>query len=214
MGGLACRLYGTTRIPNDIDVLCLTDAWEQETLKQKLTEVNRKFYLVPSRDPSATYKVLWYKIHVYPLGTIRVKVDLLFRGVLDIPDIPLSKIDRTNDSSLPCMPLSPLLILKLQGWIHHGDAIESRYRMKQPADVQDINDLLEIARQRNIRPRSESYLPQSFITRAETRVMKYVKSQPSSRDHWISIGFDLPFPINQEGLATLTERLSRLGYNF
>lgn len=173
----------------DLDILCLTSSWPQENLKAKLVEINHKFYLVPSRDPRATYQVLWY--HITETDSC-IKVDILFPGVLDIPDVPLSLIDHNNIYNLPCTPLSHLLLLKLQGWIHHGESTAQRYRQKQPQDEQDINELLAIACLRGLRPREERYLPRSFILRAELRVQKYVRACPSSERSWRALGFVLP----------------------
>ncbi|KAF8515170.1 hypothetical protein JB92DRAFT_80301 [Gautieria morchelliformis] len=189
IGSMACLLFGNTRKPNDLDVLCLTQIWEQEALKSRLVELNPKFYLVPSRNPRATYKVLWY--HISETDSC-LKVDILLPGVLDIPDVPLPDIDRNNNSGLPCAPLSHLLLLKLQGWIHHGESALLRDRLKQPQDVRDVDELLVIAVRRGLKPREEGYLPQSFIRRAELRVEKYVNAYPASRANWIALGFVLP----------------------
>jgi hypothetical protein len=137
----------------------------------------------------ATYKVLWY--HIIETDSC-LKVDILLPGVLDIPDVPLSNIDRNNSSLLPCAPLSHLLLLKLQGWIHHGESALQRDRRKQPQDVRDVNGLLAIAVRRSLKPREEPYLPQTFIRRAENRVEKYVDAYPASRASWIALGFVLP----------------------
>lgn len=76
VGGMACKLYGNDRIPEDLDILCLESPWNEEELKQRVVAVNPLFYLVPGKAPGATYKVLWYRIQ--PRG--RCKVDLLRPG--------------------------------------------------------------------------------------------------------------------------------------
>jgi hypothetical protein len=173
----------------DLDILCLTSNYSQESLKMRLVELNPRFYTVPSRNPRATYTVLWY--HITESDSC-LKVDILLPGDLDIPDVPLSEIDRTNIHELPCAPMSHLLLLKLQGWIHHGESLAERYRRKQPQDERDVNGMLVIARMKGLKPRDETYLPQSFIRRAEGRVRDYVNSCPSSMDDWAALGFAVP----------------------
>ncbi|KAF8575829.1 hypothetical protein K439DRAFT_1397847 [Ramaria rubella] len=187
IGSMACLLLGATRKPNDLDILCLSNTLrETEALKRQLVALEPHFYLVDARKRTATYKVLWY--HIQETDS-RIKVDLLMPGDLDIPAVPLSVIDRSHSSGLPSAPLSHVLLLKLQGWIHHGDAVELRYRRKQPIDVQDVSALLVIARLRGVQPRSESYLPEAFISRAALRVIKYVHSNPNSKEAWKAVGF-------------------------
>jgi hypothetical protein len=157
-------------------------------LKRKLTQAKSNFYLLPARNPRDTYKVLWYRVH--EIGYfVNCKVDLLFPGILDIPNIPVSEIDRTNVHNIPCIPLSPLLLLKLQGWIHHGESDRDYVRRKQPADVLDINDLLRICRQKGIRPRDDPYLSIAFKTTSESRVMEYVEEYPYSAIAWTELGY-------------------------
>ncbi|KAF8530044.1 hypothetical protein BU17DRAFT_78577 [Hysterangium stoloniferum] len=192
MGSMACKLYGTSRRPNDIDVLCLNSPYDQESLKKRLTQANTRFYLVPAKDPAATYKVLWYRLREVGYH-VNIKVDLLYPGILDIPNIPVSEIDTNNIHGLPCLPLSHLLLLKLQGWVHHGESTRGFERMKQPADVQDINDLLRISRRRNIRPGDDPHIPIPFKTISETRVLQYVVKRPESESDWTELGFS-PHP--------------------
>jgi len=188
MGSMACKLYGTTRTPNDIDVLCLNSPHDQETLKRVLTQAKSRFYLVPAKDPAATYKVLWYRFHSV-VSHVNVKVDLLYPGILDIPKIPVSEIDTNNIHGLPCLPLSHLLLLKLQGWVHHGEAEQAFKRMKQPADVQDINDLLRISRRKSIRPSDDPHIPVTLKRISESRIAKYVEKRPESERDWTELGF-------------------------
>lgn len=62
MGSLACKLYGTTRAPNDVDLIVLTSAHAQEPLKRMLAAADRNFTLVASKARFATYKVVWYRL--------------------------------------------------------------------------------------------------------------------------------------------------------
>lgn len=100
------------------------------------------FYTVASKDPRATYRVLWYR-----LGYSRsCKVDVLMPGIMNIPPVPAARIAyRRSRSELPLIPFLPLLLLKLQAWMDHGEADKFYLRVKQYVDVQDIGDLLELA---------------------------------------------------------------------
>ena len=167
--------------------MCLSSPLNQEGLKRRLVSLNSRFYLVNARDPSAQYKVLWY---LTDTGS-RIKVDLLFPGVLDIPDIPPSCITRTNIYSLPCAPLSLILLLKLQAWIHHGDSLHTRYFLKKPTDARDINALLSFATRMGLKPRTEKWLPVSFVTTSESRVRRYVREVPASARQWLDLGYDV-----------------------
>ncbi|RDB22047.1 hypothetical protein Hypma_011140 [Hypsizygus marmoreus] len=182
---MACNLFGNLRQPEDLDILCLTTEWEQEALKSKLVALNSNFYLIDSRDPTATYRVLWYLLTDTDSC---VKVDLLFPGVLDIPSIPGSSITRANAYHLPCAPLSLVLLLKLQAWNHHSEALEYRYRAKQPTDARDIEALLPIASKMGLQLRSDAVLPQSFVSKSIARAEKFMRVVPSSRAFWEKLG--------------------------
>lgn len=69
------------------------------------------FYTVASKDPRATYRVLWYR-----LGYSRsCKVDVLMPGIMNIPPVPAARIAyRRSRSELPLISFLPLLLLKLQ----------------------------------------------------------------------------------------------------
>jgi len=108
---------------------------------------------------------------------------------MDIPEFSASDIDWSNRHRLPCCPLSALLLLKLQGWIHHSEEEEARFRAKQVADVRDINELLVIACRKQIQPREESYLDGEFIlSAAEERLEAYLEEYPHTHDRWEQLG--------------------------
>nr|GAT54553.1 predicted protein [Mycena chlorophos] len=119
VGGMACAIYGNLRTPSDVDIVCLTDQHTQAALKVILTIQDTNFYTVPSKDPRATYRVLWYR-----LGLRRsCKVDVLLPGVMNIPSVPTKRIVREKQrGDLPLMPFLPLLLLKFQAWQDHGEA--------------------------------------------------------------------------------------------
>ena len=183
-GSAACSLYGVDRTPNvssgfphgvrdllaellrvlmrlmqDIGLVVLTKNYDQEELKQLLVDGSDDFYLVPSRNPSATYSVLWCRLsggsnrrsRFGGRGSSRrsCKVDILVPGVLNIPNVPQRRIKMISE--LPVMPLIPLLLLKLQGWSNHRESTREDMQEKQYVDAEDVVELLQIAVERDQR---------------------------------------------------------------
>ncbi|KAJ7670391.1 hypothetical protein B0H17DRAFT_1246149 [Mycena rosella] len=190
VGGMACSIYGNARVPSDVDIVCLTDSHTQAELKAILVARDSNFYTIASKDPLATYRVLWYR-----LGLRRsCKVDVLMPGIMNIPSVPVPRIAyRRSRSDLPLMPFLPLLLLKLQAWMDHREAEKYYLKVKQHVDAQDIGDLLELAVSKyNIDLRKDGkWLPDSFVRAAAKRVKAYVKSFPDSTEHWRDIGFSV-----------------------
>jgi hypothetical protein len=172
----------------DVDILCLTNDWDQESLKRTLVRRNSNFFLVPSRDPLATYQVLWYR------GALnsRIKVDILLPGVMNIPAISPSRI--VHRERLPVAPLSLVFLLKLQAWSQHGASSETRFRLKQPMDEADIRQLLPILERDGIKPDEDVSLPASFRRAAAERVQEYVRRCPNSVVTWRRIGYKVVSP--------------------
>ncbi|CAE6475223.1 unnamed protein product [Rhizoctonia solani] len=175
-------LEGNIRTPNDVDLLVLDTISTQEQIKQILVNANPKFYLIPARDPSATYKVLWYRTM---LGT-RVKVDLLQPGIMSIPDLSPNLIQYKQylTHRVPVAPFGLVLLLKLQAWEQHQQSSEDRYYTKHHTDAQDINRLLPLVITAGI---TCDYLPSDFRREARRRIKSYVQSHPSSKEHWDKI---------------------------
>ncbi|KAH9835011.1 uncharacterized protein C8Q71DRAFT_797718 [Rhodofomes roseus] len=189
-GGVACQLYGTTRLPNDVDLVVLTTTYQQEELKRMLVKADPQFYLVSSKDPYATYKVLWYRFGtIYSGFARRCKVDLLAPGIMNIPDVPKRYIETIG--GLPAMPLMLLLFMKLQARTDHRDSPKDFMHPKQWSDVFDINQLLDIAscRGETIREKTK-WMPQSFVDAALSRIREYIANIPESKSKWRAIGYD------------------------
>ncbi len=169
----------------------LTATYDQEQLKRFLVASNDKFYLVPSRNPVATYRVLWYRLRTRRRdgGQSRsCKVDILVPGVLNIPDVPRHRVKKI--SGLPVMPLIPLLLLKLQGWSDHRLSPRPDMQAKQHVDVEDILELLDIAveRGKEVSSRKLRWLPASLIRASRTRARDFGKKYPKSKDDWEEVG--------------------------
>ncbi|KAJ3893900.1 hypothetical protein GG344DRAFT_42325 [Lentinula edodes] len=218
VGSVACSAYGMSRVPNDIDMVVLTSRYTQEELKSLLVRYNSRFYLVASKDPLATYRVLWFRLTGYHRSC---KVDLLLPGTMNIPSVDPSPSSRSAE--YPLMPFLPLLLLKLQAWQDHGESAKLFMRDKQPTDVQDIRELLQLAEQKYaLLKREGPYLPESFIETAKTRVRKFAQMYPWSEKQWIMIGFEINSGVafrattrsTQSDVRGLESMMSSLALNF
>ncbi|KZT08228.1 uncharacterized protein LAESUDRAFT_649487 [Laetiporus sulphureus 93-53] len=189
-GGTASALYGTTRTPNDVDLVVLTAAYGQETLKRMLVMADPDFYTLAAKDLNAAYRVLWCKVPTrYTYGRERrCKVDVLIPGVMNIPDVPRDRISRI--SGLPVMPLDLLFFLKLQSWTDHRDSPQYWKVSKQYDDSRDIEELLLILKKRgvSIRRSGVAWLSEAFVAAGRGRMAQYVRAYPSSRTKWEELG--------------------------
>ncbi|KAI0365375.1 hypothetical protein BV20DRAFT_954333 [Pilatotrama ljubarskyi] len=188
VGSVASYAYGVSRTPNDVDLVVLTRAYDQEELKAMLVQADPKFYLVRSRSIYATYKVLWYRTE----DCTNCKVDVLVPGTMNIPQVPPQYIVSKAPYYLPLMPLIPHLLLKLQAWSDHGAARRLDLRLKQSTDKEDIDKLVNIVLASGDRLRSPSlgWMPESMVTAATIRLGAYLSSRSSARKaQWRSLGF-------------------------
>jgi len=231
-------MYSPPNISQDIDMVVLTSSHTQEELKNRLVSYDSRFYTVASKDPFATYRVLWFRLSGYRRSC---KVDLLLPGVMNIPHVPSDRIYRMKDhptsasrstsssntttrhpstssayysylytstgsgsllsnlsTDYPLMPFLPLLLLKLQAWQDHGESPKAYMREKQPTDVRDITELLNLAvtkysgavsRKQTLLEKERAWLPETFVRDGEKRVKKYIQLYPSSRSQWRTVGF-------------------------
>ena len=148
----------------------------------------QSFYLIASRDPRATYKVLWHQMsnesstsRRYSMS--RCKVDLLQPGIMNIPDIPTQYVKTIRE--LPVMPLPLLLFMKLQAWTDHRDSPKDYMRPKQVDDLRDIRQLLDILRQRgegvcNVM----GWLPKEFVDATLSRVTQHAVRVSGALAQW------------------------------
>ncbi|RPD60579.1 hypothetical protein L226DRAFT_545097 [Lentinus tigrinus ALCF2SS1-7] len=196
-GGAASLLYGVSRTPSDVDLVVLTTAYGQETLKEMLVRADPQFYLVPSKTYLATYKVLWYRLtagsYAYTKTHIRAmydcKVDILVpEGDMNIPNVPQEHIVML--SGLPVMPLILQLLLKLQAWADHRVATRSDLQAKQYVDIRDIDALLAIAVRVGARAKDASWLPQQHFSKARERLSRYTfVASRATASQWKELGF-------------------------
>lgn len=90
---------------------------------------------------------------------------------------------------LPCVPMSYLLLYKLQGWVHHGESLREIDNLKVTADVSDIKALLRIAVERGVKPLAESYFDEEFIRRTRSRISRFTYEHPTTTSLWWSVGY-------------------------
>lgn len=158
-----------------------------------LVAADSSFYLVRSRNPHATYKVLWYKSAT--AFSSPLKVDILLPGIMNIPNVPCNRIVFKSPHHIPLMPLIPHLLLKLQAWSDHRESHRSDQRMKQYTDIRDIDQLLDITlrSREHIRSASLDWLPQSMITAGNTRLRSFVVYGADQRSaaKWRKLGFNI-----------------------
>ncbi|KAG7440707.1 uncharacterized protein BT62DRAFT_975636 [Guyanagaster necrorhizus] len=185
VGSVACSCYGMRRSPNDIDMVVLGCRLTQEELKRRVVAANSSFYLVASKDPRATYKVLWYRLPGYRRSC---KVDLLFPGIMNIPPVPSDSIVHRrhsyNHHTFPVMPFIPLLLLKLQAWKDHGESTKYYMNAKQPTDVRDITELLNIYVTAGNLGELGNWVPESFLKAGRSRRREFVRLYPHTANNW------------------------------
>ncbi|KLO18393.1 hypothetical protein SCHPADRAFT_819913 [Schizopora paradoxa] len=230
-GGFACRLYGSDRLPEDIDVVVLDASANQEAIKRQLAAKDPRFYLVEPKTYGATYKVLWFR-----LSQMRsCKVDVLLPGILNIPNVGYENVVQlsiqlklrgttprfvydtspstttTINRTYPLMPLSVVLLLKLQGWADHRVALMTYMRRKVHSDIRDINKLVVAAKAAGVKPAEENFVPKDFLEEAKKRVRAYVVQQAQTASSWRELGlFEGDVKPPSEEAARLEELFNRV----
>jgi hypothetical protein len=185
-------------LAQDADILVLTSASDitAEILKQLLVAAApRLFYLKNSRDPAATYRILWFRQRP---GRRETKVDILVPGPMSLPLIPLPRIRWV--SGLPLAPFCFILLHKLKGWADHRDAPEGFKRARQSTDAADVRRLLDIVTEMRALQAAPSWKEDLELFDAElqadsvVRVQQYCVEFPGRAKRWRSLGFDVPEP--------------------
>ncbi|KAJ3729509.1 hypothetical protein C8R42DRAFT_167617 [Lentinula raphanica] len=191
-GSLACHIWGMVyRDPKDVDLVVLdNDCGDTELLKTLLAVADGDFYLVPSRDPDATYRVLYYTV-----GPGRsCKVDILTIGSstsLNLPPVPLERVRNIHPFvGLPVMPLLPLLLMKIQGWLAHRESQKVHERAKVLQDAADVRMMLYIAVEKKVHIHDPEcgWMPLWFVRQMKFRVSIFVREYPDSLEDWNRLG--------------------------
>ncbi|KAG6917085.1 hypothetical protein DXG01_003974 [Tephrocybe rancida] len=217
-GSMACKLYGLKRIPIDIDILVLPvpdqklndESPTQESLKDLLVISAPDFFVLrPSRNPEATYRVLYFR----PIQTGRfpqlLKVDILLPGVMHLPALhPNDLVWRYNnilpyksrppEPLMPVIPFSVLLLQKLQAWNSRRAAQEPHHRKKAPVDVRDLEWMLDIGGPKHLLVwgaavwRDRRLFDEEFERLSRERVCAFCVAYPQWTEVWKYLGFDVP----------------------
>ncbi|TFK21752.1 hypothetical protein FA15DRAFT_597351 [Coprinopsis marcescibilis] len=193
-GSTACALYGMqNRTPKDVDLIVMNPdqyfGTNTEYLKDILVENDSNFYLVNSRNPSATYRVLWYRLPRQ--SEQRCKVDILVPGLLSIPHLNQEELGAPEpETDLPVLPLLTLLLLKLRGWTDHREDERYWVQEKVPEDEDDIEEMLDLAMSKySAYVEDEVGLwSRSFQEESSERISEYIQEWPGTMDSWDALG--------------------------
>jgi len=192
IGGLAARLHGNDREPNDVDILILDSHHDQETIKWMMAEENPCFYLVDAKTPGADWTVLWY--HPHGEGSTRrpaaIKIDILLPGIMDLPSFDPSFIDFDNSRSLPAAPILLVLLHKVRGWWERFHSPNDYQHKKHWDDACDVANLAPLASQMGVTIHDD-VLPDDFIYNASEWVNEFIAEYPKfrTRYHWRKLGY-------------------------
>ncbi|KAF8167180.1 hypothetical protein B0H34DRAFT_791941 [Crassisporium funariophilum] len=231
-GSLAAKLYGSPRCPKDVDILVCpepsfnTDSdssqsdsepdYSAPSLKSLILLSNsRNFYLKLPRDPTATYRILWYRQSY--LGP-ECKVDILTPGTMYLPHLMAKHILHIDGGiekelavlspGIPVVPFSLLLLHKLQGWDDHRKAEESFKSKKQVQDAADIKKLMSLRQHVEKLKKEEPWNDEElfsleFQRLSRERIQDYCKTFPDRAQDWKSLGFATQ-PIPDELIISMS----------
>jgi len=163
-----------------------------QDLKDLILNTNpRNFYLKLPRDPTASYRILWYRRHY--LGE-ECKVDILIPGTLHLPHLPSTRVMFLE--GIPVVPFALLLLHKLQGWDDHCKAEESHKKAKSPRDAADVKKLMALKVQmRTLLSvgvwEDKALFSEEFVELTRERVRSYVRLFPDRAEQWKALGFAL-----------------------
>ena len=167
--------------------MCLGCPWDPEELKRRVAAAHPSFYLISSRTPGATWKVLWYRAN----PGRSCKVDLLLPGVMDIPSVPIGDIEYPEQGK-PCAPFALVFLSKIHAWVQHRDAEEMRFRAKARTDARDLIKMLPIAITKGLSIQNkEAHLSPLLVASATSGVPKFVEERPETLDGWRAFGFSV-----------------------
>ncbi|KAK0492403.1 hypothetical protein EDD18DRAFT_1184416 [Armillaria luteobubalina] len=187
LGSTACYLYGNGRLPKDIDILVSSHHCDREKLKEFIVAENPNFYLIDAKKPEDRWKVLWYRDRGVDGKFDKTKVDILTPG------------GTTSSDGLPVVPMSILLLHKLQGWRDNMQSEDPRFWAKYDADVGDVCSLLRILFDGMSRKDKKNLthwkrfalerFDEEFRDATEDRVECFCRLYPAFRDMWQKLGW-------------------------
>jgi hypothetical protein len=166
----------------DIDLVITagrSEHFDSEDIKEEIVDKDDRYFLEPSRQPNATYQVLYCRLPGWWTENRCVKIDILVPPALGIPRILSS--NTVVIGGIPVMPLFDLLVMKIQGWQDHDNSRRPDFRAKVGVDVTDIRALLNRALSEHIwYPTEKGRHSDKFIDRARTLSFKFIKRHGGS----------------------------------
>ncbi|KAJ3575238.1 hypothetical protein NP233_g1229 [Leucocoprinus birnbaumii] len=191
VGSAAGYEHGITRVPNDVDILAMTDQDPVEP-KDLLVSQNSAFYWAkPVTNTQASYRVLWYRLPLEKSSASLQKscrIDLFTPGMIHLPRIPRDRIIWSS-SGLPIMPLFPTLMHKIQAWKAHLASTKPWAGVKQANDIHDINDLLRVVEAVDVNLDNQNWLDAWFLEEAVDGVRMFTQKHPETARGWLKLGF-------------------------
>ncbi|KAN0133060.1 hypothetical protein V8E53_009090 [Lactarius tabidus] len=191
-GSAAAHLWADIgRVPHDIDILVHHPYFDAERIKEIIANADSRYFLKPSRFRKAKHKILMCRLPGWHAYHRCVKVDILIPGTINLPEIPASA---TPDiERIPVMPLFELLVMKTQGWWNHRVSPRKDFQAKVDADVDDVDALLDRAKEEGIEYEDERAIcrhTHEFMEWALLLARRFVKKH-RRRGKWRAIGFPL-----------------------
>ena len=153
-------------------------------LKRLLVKNGQGFTLEDAWDKTKTYKIMFYNTTLALGQHRRWKVDILVPGDANIPFVSKKKFRylsitlTTATFTLPCIPLAPLLLLKLQSW--HIDRNDKQRK--------DLVKLLYLAIHSGVKGSSFRSLPPEFVTAARIQALDFTGIYTGTYEEWAKIG--------------------------
>ena len=195
----------------DIDIVVSEapdEHFDPEWIKDMIRRADYRYFLEPSRQPGATYHILYCRLPGWATDPgRRVKLDILVPPTLGLPKITVSEAIPIN--GIPVMPVFDLLIMRTQGWWEHRISSRSDFRKKVNNDVSEIFALLQCAMEEGVSYVNEAnkrrHSPE-FMGRARTFVNSFVNIH-GGYQQWRA----LQFPVanaDTRGAVLVVEALS------
>ncbi|TFY80136.1 hypothetical protein EWM64_g3880 [Hericium alpestre] len=153
-----------------------------------------RFFARQSTNPDNNCSVLWFAL----APGEECKVDILFPPTLNVPFTSEDGI--LWGDGLPVAPLFVHLLLKVQAWEHHRTSPRADYQAREPVDVADIGELLEIGKRDvdfGLAQEEWGAWPSQFMAKVRNFVWVY----PESRGAWKDVGLEFDMVIYKRGVA-------------
>ncbi|KIJ54999.1 hypothetical protein M422DRAFT_24856 [Sphaerobolus stellatus SS14] len=205
VGSSSCFGHGTTRVPNDVDLLAFSDNYTSENIKRLIIEQSASFYLTPPEGPPRpALPYLWYSLEGNPdqSGDISrtCRIDIIVGNTLSFA-FPESKIVNASNTGLPLFPYIPALLSKVMAWaLHIEESKNPEYNriekeMKASNDVRDIKEMLELDLEEKRKAGDgvnidtvKEWLPDWFVDKSLKQVKLFVREFPETITGWHGVG--------------------------